>query len=91
MFELAKLFHGLTSAELRKIAFQYGKMSVMKHNFNRNREEAGKYWLQLFLKRNPGISLMKPVGTINRIMAFNEESVKTFSINLENFMQKYNF
>ena len=53
-------------------------MSGMKHNFNRNREEAGKDWLQLFLKSNPGISLRKPEGTsINGIIAFNKESVKT--------------
>ena len=44
VLKLSKFFHDLTSAELRKIAFQYGKMSVMKHNFNRNREEAGKDW-----------------------------------------------
>ena len=76
MFELAKLFHGLTSAELRKIDFQYAEISGMKHNFSRNR---CKDWLQLFLKRNPGISLRKPEGTsINRVMKFNKESSDMF-------------
>lgn len=92
VLKLAKLFHGLTPTELRKISFQYAEANGIRHEFNKIRQEAGKDWLKLFLKRNPQISLRKQEGTsINRIKAFNEDSVKTFFTNLESLLEKYKF
>lgn len=92
VLKLAKLFHGLTQAELRKIAFQYAEANGIRHEFNKIRQEAGKDWLHLFLNRHPEISLRRPEGTsINRIIAFNEESVNTFFTNLESVLEKYKF
>ena len=55
VLKIAKLFYGLTSAELRRLAFQYAKISGIKHNFDRIREEDGKDQLQLFFKTNTAL------------------------------------
>lgn len=92
VLKLAKLFHGLTPVELRKIVFQYAETNGIRHEFNKDRQEAGKDWLKLFLKRNPQISLRKPEGTsVNRISAFNEKSVTIFFSNLATLLEKYKF
>lgn len=51
-----------------------------------------KDWIQLFLKRNPQISLRKlEVTSINSITTSNEGSVKTFFSKIECFLKNYKF
>ena len=89
---LAKLFHGLTPLQLRKLAFRYAEEHQIKHRFSPEIGAAGKDWLYGFLKRNPEVKLRQPEGTsINRIVSFNAESVKKFFTNLKIMMDTYNF
>jgi hypothetical protein len=62
------------------------------HNFDRSSRQAGKDWLQHFMKRNPEVSLRKSERmSLNRIGEFNEVEVKRFLINLEIPIEIYRF
>lgn len=90
--KLGKLFFGLTTVELRSIAYNYAEANNMKNNFNKEKKLAGKDWYAGFIQRHPEISLRKPEATsINRIMAFNKAEVDRFFVNLENVMSRYHF
>jgi hypothetical protein len=69
---IAKLFHGVNSVQLHRIAFDFAEQNKMKHNFNRQNCAAGKDWLYKFLRRNLTISARKPEATIvKRILSFS--------------------
>lgn len=92
VLSVANLFYGLTPVELRRIAYEFAEANKIPHIFNKTEKMAGKDWLALFLIRNSRISLRKPENTsINRINAFNEESVRNFFSNLEKVMEKHRF
>lgn len=89
---LAKVFHGITPMELRKLAYEYAERNDVKNNFNKSSRLAGSDWLCGFLKRNPQISVRKPEATsLNRVMGFNEQEVKHFFENLDEVTKKNNF
>ena len=70
----SKLFYGLTSAAVRRLAYQYAlknKIS-MPASWTQN-EMAGYDWLHSFLKRNTNISVRTPEST-----SFNRFTVNTF-------------
>ncbi|XP_031350642.1 uncharacterized protein LOC116176287 [Photinus pyralis] len=92
VIKLANLFYGVTPMSLRKIAFDFAVKNNIKHNFNNQKQLAGKDWLYLFIKRNPKISLRQPEGTsINRITSFNADEVKRFFSHLEQIYSKFHF
>lgn len=75
---LAKIFHGCTAIQIRKIVYQYAEIHNIKHNFNDETQMAGRDWLEGFLRRNK-ISVRKPEATsVNRITAFNKTEVEVF-------------
>ena len=89
---LSNLFYGLTPIEVRRIAFEYAELKELNHPFNKVTKLAGKDWYYGFLRRNPKISLRKPEPTsLNRIKAFNKESLQKFFENLEVLMNKFKF
>ncbi|KAJ8932058.1 hypothetical protein NQ314_014981 [Rhamnusium bicolor] len=89
---LAKLFYGITPKKLRHLAYRYADEKNISHNFNKERQLAGKDGLYDFLKRNPKISLRQPEGTsLNRIAAFNADETKRFYSNLKNVIEKFKF
>ncbi|XP_026821556.1 uncharacterized protein LOC113559960 [Rhopalosiphum maidis] len=86
--KLSKYFYGLTPTELRLLA--YGYAVANEHKFCSLTKSAGYDWLELFLKRNPEISLCTPEGTsLNRVSSFNETNVRLFYKNLEETMNKF--
>ncbi|KAJ8983067.1 hypothetical protein NQ317_007109 [Molorchus minor] len=92
VIKLAKMFHGLNPIQLRKLAYQYAEANNVCHKFNKERKLAGKDWYYNFMERHPNITLRKPEATsVNRIKAFNQESVKLFFSNLELVYDKYKF
>ncbi|XP_045773169.1 MFS-type transporter clz9-like [Maniola jurtina] len=69
----------LTMDDLRKIAFQFAEQLEIKHRFNESNEKAGYDWLQLFLKRNPDISLRKSEGvSYARGRGMNKDEVSAY-------------
>lgn len=92
LLKMARMFYGLTKMELRRAAYVYAEKISIPHRFNKEKELAGKDWLDGFLKRNPLVSIRKPEATsLNRIKAFSKQEVKVFFDNLEEIMAKYDF
>lgn len=70
---------GLTTLDLRRLAYQLAKKNNKKHNFNNEKEMAGVDWLNGFLKRHPELSIRKPEATsAARAMGFNRVAVGNF-------------
>ncbi|XP_063217110.1 uncharacterized protein LOC134527951 [Bacillus rossius redtenbacheri] len=89
---MARMFHGITPVDLRRIAFEFTEKNSIRNNFNASSRTAVKDWLRGFLKRNPQVSLRKPEATsLNRVIGFSEAAVKEFSSNLETVMTKHRF
>ena len=83
-------FYGLTSAEVRSLAFQLAEKNHIEHRFNAVTGMAGVDWLKSFLKRHPDISYRKPEATsAARAMGFNKIAVNDFFKLLETAIDKY--
>jgi len=90
VLKLSKYFYGLTPTELRRLAYEYAVANGIEHRFCSLTKSAGYDWLELFLKRNPEISLRTPEGTsLNRVSSFNETNVRLFYKNLGETMDKF--
>ena len=73
-----KLF-GLTTKDVRRLAFDFETQMNIKHRFNINIKMAGPDWLQGFLSRRPQLSIRKSQPTnIARAIGFNKEQVEHF-------------
>lgn len=83
--------YGLTSNDLRRLAFQLAERNGIAHQFNREKQMAGKDWLYSFIKRHP-ISLRQPEATsAARARLFNRTNVNKFFDLLEPLMDKHKF
>ena len=89
----SKLFYGLTSAAVRRLAYQYAlknKIS-MPASWTQN-EMAGYDWLHSFLKRSTNISLRTSESTsLVRISSFNCFTVNTFFQKVADVYRRYGF
>lgn len=91
IIRLEKLFYGLSTADLRRIAFQFAEVNQISHPFNKDRKMAGKDWLMSFLKRQGNLSIRRPEATsIARVTGFSKERVCQFFKNLKVILEKYN-
>lgn len=89
---LAKLHHGLTPKNVRKLAYELAVVNHKKipESWHSNKM-AGKFWLTHFLKRNP-LSIRSAESTsLGRAMAFNKPVVTRFYKNLKEVLDKYKF
>ncbi|KAF2886856.1 hypothetical protein ILUMI_19317 [Ignelater luminosus] len=50
-------FFGLTTLDVRKLAFQIAEVKKIAHRFSRDKEVVGWNWLRGFTQQNPSISL----------------------------------
>ena len=74
----SRLF-GLTTGDLKSLAYQLAVTNNKKHCFNAENERAGKDWLLGFLKRHPELSIRKPESTsAARAAGFNKTAVDNF-------------
>lgn len=89
--EMDKRFYGLTSSDLRRIAFQLALRNNLAHPFSREKGTAGKKWLRRFLHRHPNLTFRKPQGISSaRVKGFTQENVDKFFDILEPALQKIN-
>ncbi|GBL91119.1 hypothetical protein AVEN_184482-1 [Araneus ventricosus] len=81
----SKLYHGLISMQLIKLAFQYAMNNDKKVPESWKAEEcAGYYWYRNFMDRNKTLSLRTPEATsLNRAVSFNKHNANMLFVNLE--------
>lgn len=77
------LYFGLTTKDLRKLAFQFASANRLNYPQKWNEvEQASEDWLAAFLRRNSRLTLRTPQATsLARAMNFNRENVSNFLIN----------
>lgn len=82
---------GLTSTQVRKLAYQYAEANGIEHRFNREIKAAGTDWFKSFSAHN-NMSLRNPEATsIARLRGFNKIAVDKFFTILEEVRIKYKF
>jgi len=90
--DMESRFFGLTYLDLRRLAFQLAVRNNVAHQFNENKELAGKKWVRLFMKRHPSLSLRQPEATsYARATGFNRTAVQKFFGLLTEIVDKYKF
>jgi len=86
----SRLF-GLTTYELRKLAFEIAEANHISHSFNRDKKIAGNDWLIGFRKRHREITLRSPEATsAARAQAFNKPKVQNYFEVLEKTIAENN-
>lgn len=84
--------YGLTTTELRKLAFNFAEKNRIDHRFNKETQMAGWDWLKGFRERNPTISLRVPEATsLARAQGFNKPQINRFFDLLSTTYDKYKF
>ncbi|XP_038121749.1 uncharacterized protein LOC119770602 [Culex quinquefasciatus] len=74
-----KLLYGVTSLEMRSLAYQLATINRIDHPFDNGTELAGKDWLYGFRMRHPELSLRAPEATsAARAQGFNKVAVDQF-------------
>lgn len=87
---IAKLFHGFSSASLRKLAYYYAVMKEISHPFNETRKMSGEDWEICFRHRHPELTLRSADATsLNRIFGFTKEKVEKLYNNLQAIRERY--
>ncbi|XP_023310354.1 uncharacterized protein LOC111691547 [Anoplophora glabripennis] len=84
----ARLF-GLSTLELRSLAYQLAVKNGKKHRFNTTAKLAGVDWVQGFLKRHCDLSIKPEATSAARAMGFNKISVAKFYELLGAVLDKY--
>jgi hypothetical protein len=76
---MEKALFGLTTTDVRRLAFDLAEKYHIPHSFHRESKQAGMDWLRGFLKRFPELSIRKPQPTsMSRAVAFNKPRVEEF-------------
>ena len=87
---LQRMFFGLSTGDIRKLAFDLAVKLGVKHPFKNGK--AGKCWLQGFLARNPQLSLRSPESTsLARAVGFNKPVVMKFFEIYKEELTKHSF
>ena len=77
--KMEKALYGLSTTDVRKLAFDFATKVGIAHRFNQELKIAGTDWLRGFLKRHPELSIRQPEATnISRAVGFNQPQVKLF-------------
>lgn len=92
VINLSRLFYGLTSSSIRKLAFEFAQTNKIKNTFNKEKAMCGKDWFYAFMRRNPTLSCRKPEATsLSRVLAFNKDEVTIFYDNLDKLYSEHTF
>lgn len=66
----------LRRTDVQSFAFEFAKMNGIR-GFSEEKQKAGYYWFEGFIKRNPGLQIKKP-GAISPATRMNEEELRTW-------------
>lgn len=78
--DCARMFHGLTTKNVRILAYEMAKVNNIAHPLTWDEQMmAGNDWLCGFLRRNPELTIRQPEATsLARATAFNKHNICTF-------------
>ena len=83
---------GLTTNDVRNLAFQLAEKNNLPNSFNKAKRKAGKDWLQGFMHQHKKLSLRQPEATsAARAKSLNPQTVNEFFDLFEAVMDKYKF
>lgn len=90
--EMDRRFFGLTTVDIRRLAYQLALQNGISHTFSEEKGLAGKKWLKGFLSRHSNLTLRTPQGLSKaRIKGFTKENVDRFFDLLEPALEKIKF
>ena len=76
---MERALFGLTTVDVRRLAFELATKMKIAHSFNSDSKMAGTDWLKGFLSRQPQLSLRVPQATsLSRAVGFNRAKVEAF-------------
>lgn len=88
---LESRFFGLSTIDVRKLAYQIAESKGLKHRFSKVTNMAGWDWLHAFRQRNPSLSLRTPESTsAARACAFNKPQIEKYFKLLDTVLQEHN-
>ncbi|XP_063220279.1 uncharacterized protein LOC134529776 [Bacillus rossius redtenbacheri] len=92
LLDMEKYFFGCTLKDLRRLASELAIRNGLETPW-KDSEEAGRSWLDLFMKRHRDrLSLRKPCGTsFARALGLHRENVEAFFNMLEELYDKFKF
>lgn len=77
--DMESRLYGLTPVDVRRIVFKYAEKNGIAHNFNKETQMAGRYWLEGFLRRHQELSVRQAEAvSIQRAIGFNKPKVDKF-------------
>lgn len=83
ILQMSNIFHGLTTKEVRRVAYEFAENVNKDHPFNKEKQQAGWDWFYSFLNRHPDLKLRTPEATsLNRLKGFCKEEVDDFFKNV---------
>ncbi|XP_066593618.1 uncharacterized protein [Prorops nasuta] len=92
VLHLEMTMYGITTNDLRRLAYQLAERNNFPHPFSHANMSAGKDWLYFFQRRHPEITLRKPESTsIARAQAFNKPVVTKFFGLLKELITQYKY
>jgi hypothetical protein len=92
IIDMESRLYGLTTKDLRALAYTLAVKNGKQHLFNSEKREAGKDWVQGFLNRHPELSIRKPESTsAARAAGFNKQAVEQFFNFLGNVYDEHKF
>jgi len=78
VLEMEGIFYGMSTTDLRRIAYEFAEGNKINHVFSRRKRMAGKDWMIDFVRRH-NLSVRTPQSTsMNRVVAFEREKVSRF-------------
>jgi hypothetical protein len=91
LLDMERRLFGVSVKDVKRYVFQFCEQNGISSSFNQQRSEAGRDWLQDFLKRNPELSIREPEATsMQRAIGFNKSKVEIFFRNLKKLLYHEN-
>ncbi|KAL2098398.1 hypothetical protein ACEWY4_007605 [Coilia grayii] len=88
--EMERALFGLSTRDVRRLAFDLAERLKIKHSFNTELKMAGKDWLYGFMRRQGTLSVHTPQPTsISRMVGFNRPKVNMFFDVYEGELKKF--
>ena len=77
--DMESRLYGLTPTDVRRVVYKYVDKNGMAHNFNKDTQMAGRYWLEGFLARHGELSVRQAESvSIQCAIGFNKPKVDNF-------------